>query len=120
MNGSQAKSLLRCAISFAIAAQTLLAQGILGTNLIVNGDAEAGSAANTINSPVTSIPGWTRTGSVNVIPYDLPNLILLKNPAPQSHGFQYFVTYSTANGPAAMPHAMAKRRPARESGYAGI
>ncbi len=98
MNDAQVKSLLRCAIGFAVATQMLLAQGILGTNLIVNGDAETGTAANAINSPVTSIPGWTRTGSVNVIPYDLSGLILLKNPAPQSHGFQYFVTYSTANG----------------------
>ncbi|MGA7834615.1 MAG: hypothetical protein WCA31_05355, partial [Acidimicrobiales bacterium] len=43
-------------------------QSILGTNLIVNGNAESGSAGTGIANPV-SIPGWTITGKPTVLPY---------------------------------------------------
>jgi uncharacterized protein (TIGR03437 family) len=80
---------IACATVLLIAAQTMHAQGILGSNLIVNGNAEAGSAG-TATTPVASIPGWTRTGNANVLTYNLTGYILLSDPAPPDHGFQYF------------------------------
>jgi hypothetical protein len=63
----------------------------LGTNLIVNGNAEMGQAG-TPSGVVSSIPGWTRgSGNVNVLPYDLTGYLKLSNAAPQDHGFQYFI-----------------------------
>lgn len=86
---------------FALAAQLcamqmLHAQGILGTNLIVNGDAESGQAG-TGSNVVASIPGWTRgAGNVNVLPYNLNGYLQLSDPAPQNRGFQYFIAGTTA------------------------
>jgi uncharacterized protein (TIGR03437 family) len=80
-----------CSAAILAAAQTGEAQpGILGSNLIVNGNAEAG-AAGTATTTVASISGWTRaTGNANVLPYNLTGYILLSDPAPPDHGFQYF------------------------------
>jgi uncharacterized protein (TIGR03437 family) len=64
-------------------------QSILGSNLIVNGNAEAGPAG-TATALVATVPGWTRNGNANVLPYDLTGQLLLTNPAPPDHGFQYF------------------------------
>lgn len=69
--------------------QIIHAQGVFGTNLIVNGDAESGTAG-TATTVVSSIPGWTRTGTANVLPYGLTGFVLLTDPAPKDHGFQYF------------------------------
>src|SRR5580704_19449042 len=81
---------IACAVVLLAAAQTMHAQGIFGTNLIVNGNAEAGSAG-TATTPVASIPGWTlTTRNVNVLPYGLAGHLLLTDPAPPDHGFQYF------------------------------
>jgi uncharacterized protein (TIGR03437 family) len=82
---------LTCTLTILAAAQASHAQsGILGTNLIVNGDAEQGPAGTSVSDVVTSIPGWTRTaGNVNVLPYSLTYLTGA-DPAPQDHGFNYF------------------------------
>jgi uncharacterized protein (TIGR03437 family) len=81
---------IACAAVLLAAAQTMYGQGILGSNLIVNGNAEAGSAG-TATTPVASIPGWTlTTRNVNVLPYGLAGHLLLTDPAPPDHGFQYF------------------------------
>lgn len=77
--------------------ELLHGQGILGTNLIVNGDAEAGPAG-TSSTTVASIPGWTRNGKTNVLPYNLTGYLLLSNPAPPDHGFQYFYSGDTGAG----------------------
>jgi uncharacterized protein (TIGR03437 family) len=74
-------------------AQTAEAQGILGTNLVVNGGAEAGPAGST-TKVTTSIPGWTSSGSPNVLPYDITGLLQSNGPAPPDHGFQYFIAGS--------------------------
>ena len=58
---------------------------VLDTNLIVNGGAEAG-----LTNLVGSIPGWTRNGSINVLPYNLTGLLSPVEPAPAAHDFQYF------------------------------
>lgn len=73
----------------SLGAQIVSAQSILGTNLIVNGNAEAGLAGTATAVPAT-IPGWTATGKVNVLPYGLTGKLLLTDPAPPDHGFQYF------------------------------
>jgi uncharacterized protein (TIGR03437 family) len=69
-------------------------QSILGNNLIVNGDAEAGPAGTSATDIVAGIPGWTRTGKANVLPYGLTGYVLLTNPAPPDHGFNYFACNS--------------------------
>ncbi len=38
----------------------------------------------------TSIPGWTVSGTVNVLPYNLTGLLQSTDPAPADHLFQYF------------------------------
>jgi uncharacterized protein (TIGR03437 family) len=79
------------ALGFLVAAQMIHAQSsVLNTNLIVNGNAEAGPAASSFSSLVSSVPGWTATGNVNVLPYNLTGYIQLTDPAPPDHGFQYF------------------------------
>jgi uncharacterized protein (TIGR03437 family) len=75
-------------------------QSILNTNLVVNGNAEAGSAGTGVTTAVASIPGWTVTsGKPTVLPYNLTSTAAaqpthgyeqLTDPAPQDHGFQYF------------------------------
>jgi uncharacterized protein (TIGR03437 family) len=81
-----------CAAFLLTATQTIYAQSVLGSNLIVNYNAEMGTAGTSISNIVTSIPGWTRAGSgtSNVLPYNLTNYLLLTDPAPPDHGFQYF------------------------------
>ena len=82
---------LLCAALLGLAPQTANAQSsILNTNLIVNGNAEAGPASPGGETVVTSIPNWTATGRANVLPYGLTGHLLLTDPAPLDHGFQYF------------------------------
>ena len=67
-------------------------QNLLGGNLIVNGDAEAGSAGADLAHQVASIPNWTRagTGLTTVVPYTITGYLITSEPAPASRGFQYF------------------------------
>jgi hypothetical protein len=83
--------LLLCAASLSALTQTISAQSsILGMNLIVNGNAEAGAAGMDVKTPVGSIPGWSLTGKPTVLPYNLTGLLQLTDPTPPDHGFQYF------------------------------
>jgi uncharacterized protein (TIGR03437 family) len=91
----------RFLISVAVlvtASQVAAAQSLLGTNLIVNGGAETGSAGTGLANVVSTIPGWTRTGNANVLPYDLTGLVRLNNPAPPDHSFNYFVSGPSSLG----------------------
>jgi uncharacterized protein (TIGR03437 family) len=88
------------AIAF-VPAQIVHAQSILGSNLIVNGNAEAGSAG-TSTSDVVPIPNWTvSAGSPTVLPYGLTRNgaynpgVQTTDPAPADHGFQYFAATGT-------------------------
>jgi uncharacterized protein (TIGR03437 family) len=72
-------------------------QNILNQNLIVNGDAESGTAG-TSGSPVASIPGWTRSGKTTVLGYGQTGYLLLTDPAPPDHQFQYFYSGDTGAG----------------------
>lgn len=56
----------------AILAAVPPAAAQLNTNLIVNGDAEAGPAGSGVTAAVSSIPGWTvQSGKPTVLPYNL-------------------------------------------------
>jgi uncharacterized protein (TIGR03437 family) len=66
-------------------------QNVLGTNLIVNGNAEAGPAGTSFINLASSIPGWTATGKPNVLSYGLTGAIQTNSPAPMDRQFQYFV-----------------------------
>jgi uncharacterized protein (TIGR03437 family) len=82
--------LFLCATTLCLVSQPSRAQISLGNNLIANGNAEAGPASPDAKTVVTSIPGWTVTGSANVVPYGLTGHLLLTDPGPPDHGFQYF------------------------------
>jgi uncharacterized protein (TIGR03437 family) len=89
--GMRAGRLLVLAGFLCTATQIINAQtNILGTNLIVNGNAEAGPAG-TATTLVATIPNWTVTGGGNVLSYGLSSLLQTSDPAPPDHGFQYFV-----------------------------
>jgi len=88
------RSWIACA-TLLLAASTMRAQSILGSNLIVNGNAESGSAGTGIAN-IVSIPGWTVSGKITVLPYGLTNYVQTTDPAPLDHGFQYFACQSAA------------------------
>lgn len=101
MKFTQNSRLLLAAAALLIYAAPSAAQGILNTNLIVNGNAEAGPAGSGVVTPVASIPGWTVvSGKPTVLPYNFTStdvaqqptngFIQLTDPAPADHGFQYF------------------------------
>lgn len=81
----------------------------LAHNLIVNGDAEAGSAGDPAGTSeqqvVKELPGWTRTGTLTVYPYVAGQTIGAVgegDPRPDDHGKNYFT-----GGPAGGPNALA-------------
>ena len=62
----------------------------LNTNLIVNGDAEAGSAGATIEE-VVAVPGWTKSSNFSVYQYDSANIFPASiSPGPISRGSNFF------------------------------
>lgn len=83
--------LLCFACPFFALAQIGHAQGILGPNLIQNGNAEAGPAV-TAGTTVVTIPNWTvGGGSPTVLSYNVKGDVqTATDPAPPDHGFQYF------------------------------
>src|SRR5579862_6307868 len=85
-------SILLCLLGVLNVAPTVRAQSIFNTNLIVNGNAEAGPAGS-LSSLAASIPGWTRSTdrvNVNVLPYGLTGALQTSGQIPPDHGFQYF------------------------------
>src|SRR5690349_9195780 len=75
------------ATTFAAAAS---GHSVFGRNLIVNPGAEAGEVSMPqYTGSVPSIPGWTRTGKTDVIPYG--RFMDLGHPAPLNHLNNYFV-----------------------------
>jgi len=86
--------LFLCAAAVISTVQIGRPQGILGSNLIVNGNAEAG-LAGTPSTVAASIPGWTVvSGKPNVLAYGQTGGYYpsLADPAPADHGFQFFGT----------------------------
>jgi uncharacterized protein (TIGR03437 family) len=70
-------------------------QSLFGTNLIVNGGADAGPPGASLTSIAATVPGWTRTGNANVLAYDLPGALQSNGVIPPDHSFQYFIAGST-------------------------
>jgi uncharacterized protein (TIGR03437 family) len=94
--------LLFCAALLAVQAVHAQQNIVDGkTNLIANGDAEAGAASQDGKTVVSNIPNWTRATDANVLPYGLTGSILLSDEAPQNHGFNYFGK-NTNTGPATL------------------
>ena len=82
---------------FLVPVQPVQAQIVGGNqNLIVNGNAEMGTAGTGAND-VVAIPGWTRAGNATVLPYGLTGYVLTSDPAPPDHLFQYFKGPSTGS-----------------------
>ncbi|MDH4339307.1 MAG: hypothetical protein OEW47_02930 [Thermoleophilia bacterium] len=48
------------------------ARSLAAPNLLKNGGADLGEGVNDVNGIVTSIPGWTRSGSFTVVKYGAP------------------------------------------------
>jgi hypothetical protein len=60
------------------------------TNLIVNGDAEAGTGSNGL-SVVSSTPGWSTTGTFTAIQYAAGNgFPTVSDPGPDNRGLNFF------------------------------
>ena len=90
---------MRIAITLLFLSQSVYAQSsIFGRNLIVNGDAEGGPAAASGGAAVASIPGWTASGSPNVLPYSLANRLDTGSIGPVNRGANYFAGLNTAKG----------------------
>ena len=92
-------SQLRLRSRFFVVALSLLALPLLtalpahaqfGTNLIVNGDAEAG-AATPSGTTVEPVPGWTTTGNFTAVQYgDTDSFPSLTDPGPAVRGSNFF------------------------------
>jgi hypothetical protein len=68
----------------------LIAGVVFGQNLIVNGDAEAGTASPNGDDLVT-IPGWSITGNLNVVAYGTTGgFPLISDPGPPARGGKFF------------------------------
>jgi hypothetical protein len=93
MPNTQVFSILTAAIT--IAGLNLLglksAQAVsFNTNLIINGDAELGSAGTNAYE-VVPVPGWTTTGNFSVYQYDSDNIFpAFTSPGPVSRGNNFF------------------------------
>ena len=79
------------AFALSIAVTTgVLAAGMYGTNLVVNGNAEAGPGAPS-NSGVMKPPGWTTTGEFTAVKYGasggFPDMT---SPGPSDRGANFF------------------------------
>jgi hypothetical protein len=59
-----------------------------GVNLLVNGNAEQGSASSAGAS--VAIPGWTVTGAMSVVPYGAPQFPTASSPGPSDRMNQFF------------------------------
>jgi uncharacterized protein (TIGR03437 family) len=99
-SGRQSRLILGAGLVLCWSAAAWAQPSILNTNLIVNGNAEAGPAGTGVVTPVSSIPGWTVvSGKPTVLPYNYTTTApqqptygfpQLTSPAPPDHGFQYF------------------------------
>src|SRR4051812_23812399 len=77
------------AAALALAAQAP-AQSLLGRNLIVNGDAEAGAAVTDLTAVSSSVPGWTTKSSLTVLQYSYDTLMKASDRGPAVRGNAYF------------------------------
>jgi hypothetical protein len=65
-------------------------ESILGTNIIVNGDAEAGPGVP-ISGSASYVPGWSpTTAAFRAVPYNSPGFIKVGDPGPDQRGTNGF------------------------------
>ena len=64
--------------------------GSYGSNLIVNPGAESGPGDTTTDKPVSQIPGWTKQGDFDVVPYGANGVAGLSDPGPSDRGKNLF------------------------------
>ena len=64
--------------------------GIYGKNLIVNPGAEDGPSDSTGDQPVSKIPGWTKNGDFDVVPYGANGVAGTTDPGPANRGKNMF------------------------------
>ncbi|MGH9894779.1 MAG: hypothetical protein ACREA0_22930, partial [bacterium] len=62
---------------------------IFGSNLIVNGDAEAG-VGSASGFDVVPVPDWTTSGDFTVIQYNAPSFPTSSGPGPTNRGINFF------------------------------
>jgi uncharacterized protein (TIGR03437 family) len=87
---------VKFALILLILSQAVQAQTTFGKNLIVNGDAEAGPGSTSGGTAVTSIPGWTASGSPNVVQYAINDRLSKTSIGPVNRGANYFAGLNTA------------------------
>ena len=81
---------MRVALLVALAALPAQSQ-TFNKNLLVNGDAEAGSAVTSLTSTSKmSVPGWTTVGGFSVGAYDSSGALQTKDYGPVNRGKQFF------------------------------
>ncbi len=95
MSTNKITGFLAALITFTLSPSARPQSSLLNTNLIVNGNAETGNVSDPA-SVVSSIPGWTRNGTITVLSYGDTGYLQTTDPAPPDHSFQYF--YSVQNG----------------------
>lgn len=64
---------------------------VFGQNLVMNGDAETGSASQQQDRPVTDIPAWNRSGNPDVAAYGASSRFSTTAPGPTQRGLHYFI-----------------------------
>jgi uncharacterized protein (TIGR03437 family) len=89
---------VRFSVILLLLAQAAQAQTTFGKNLIVNGDAEAGLGSTSGGTAVTAIPGWTASGSPNVVQYAAGDRLSKTTIGPVNRGANYFAGLNTAKG----------------------
>lgn len=61
-----------------------------GSNLLANPGAENGPGDSGGETPVSQIPGWTRNGDIDVLPYGAHGIVSLSDPGPSNRGQKLF------------------------------
>src|SRR5271166_4449209 len=72
-----------------VGAGAALAVPLFGTNLIVNGNAEAGTGSASGND-IESVPGWSTVGNFTVVQYGAAGFPSSTSPGPANRGSNFF------------------------------
>jgi hypothetical protein len=90
-------AVLACCVPAPVVAQ------VFGPNLIVNGNAEAGpGSTDGTTLPVPNAPGWTLTGNLTVVKYNVSGgFPLSTDPGPPTRGSNFFAGGNNASSSAA-------------------
>jgi hypothetical protein len=84
-------ALALCAVLALPRAASAQSLAKFNTNLIVNGDAEAGQGATNDGNTLVDIPNWTRQGNFQVVQYGASGGFMdASSPGPKDRGKNYF------------------------------